>query len=137
MYNLFVTYYFEFRIYESTNPRIYFTENVLFSFKGVAKCLFCVKINSFRNIFPWFKRKEKKKKFVDSKIRNSWKHVTNMLIEQTKLQVHKLFWFSAEMNDIHFSYGVSENVFISIYQTATYTMWTRLKKSIWKLSGEK
>ena len=52
-----------------TNLRIHDffpTKNVLFSFKGAAKCLF-VKINSFSNIFdlirkilPCFKRKQEK-----------------------------------------------------------------------------
>ena len=35
-YNLFLTYFHEFRIYE-----FFFTKNVLFSFEGVANCLFC------------------------------------------------------------------------------------------------
>ena len=66
------------RIPNLRNPQIFFTKNVLFSFKGAAKCLVFVKINSFSNIFdlnrkvvPCFKWKqekchEKNGGFVDS-----------------------------------------------------------------------
>ena len=83
--NMFMTYFHQF----------FFTKNVLFSFKGAAKCLFFVKINSFnlitylsfnnifylnRKILPFLKN-ENKKHIVkkNSWIRNSCKHVTNML----------------------------------------------------------
>ena len=62
-YNFFVTYFHQFRIYEST---IFFTKNILFSFKGAAKCLFCE--NSFNNIF-----------YLNRKKIYLALHVTNML----------------------------------------------------------
>ena len=45
--NFFVTYFHQFRIYEST---IFFTKNILFSFKGAAKCLFCENQNMWTNL---------------------------------------------------------------------------------------
>ena len=56
---------------ESTNPRIFLTKNILFSFKEAAKCLFFVKINSFSNIFDLSRKKsylvlkEKQEKFCE------------------------------------------------------------------------
>ena len=57
--DLLVTYFHEFWIYESTNPRFFFTKNVLFSFKGAAKCLFCknkhcVSVTIHQSHFPAF-----------------------------------------------------------------------------------